>query len=97
VVGSVYLPIRIGSSSGDNVTYTVPAPRARLTLTLSRHPICDLTTCTTGSERSSIRTGTHRPGKTIRKLRPSRRVPPGHSLAHQLKQELSQILHSLLH
>jgi hypothetical protein len=42
VFGHLTLPLRLGTSSGNNRTFSVGPPRARLSVTLSRHPLQDI-------------------------------------------------------
>lgn len=97
ILGPRSIPIRVGESSGNNFEVTVPLPRARVTATISRRPICDLTKCTT---QLSGKVRTTRSGDILIRLRqvPTKlkgngHVPPGHSLEH----ELDRIIRSLLH
>ena len=95
ILGPRTIPLRVGESSGNNRRVTIPLPRARVTATVSRHPICDLAKCTTeATRRTSGKSGhilfrwEHQPVKGKNKDH----VPPGQSLAHTLE----RALHSLL-
>jgi hypothetical protein len=96
-LGPRSIPIEVGQSSGNNLRLTVPLPRARVTATISRRPICDLVKCTTDVNRRT-------PGNSDRVILRWRQtptkvtgkdkdhVPPGQSIGHAI----DRAIHSLL-
>jgi hypothetical protein len=99
ILGPRSIPLEVGRSSGDNATVRVPLPRARVTVTVSRHPICDLVKCRSGKAfrtmpGNSAKAAWLRYLKGVEADKPKKKhVPPGQSLEHALE----RAIHSLLH
>jgi hypothetical protein len=91
ILGPRAIPVRVGSSSGHNFSRTIPLPRARLTVTVSRRPICDLTKCSTRSTSSARKQAQAHPRRFHRPQK--KHVPPGQSLAHAIERALRSLLH----
>jgi hypothetical protein len=93
ILGPRTIPLRVGESSGNNRRVTIPLPRARVTATVSRHPICDLVKCTTDVTRRTSGNSGHILLRWRQKpVKVKDHVPPGQSLAHAL----NRAIHSLL-
>ena len=93
IIGPLAIPLRFGTSSGRTFSRTIPLPRARLTLTVSRRPICDLAKCSTArvTRPGGKSASTHH--RWIHRTPRPKHVPPGQSLLHAIE----RALHSLLH